>query len=329
MTRNLFEYHPVIGYRYIPGICARVRHESGGYLVACNTAGFRCRHEVTPQPPPGTFRILLFGDSYTAGDGVNQDQRYGDRLEAALDRAQVLNFGLPGSGTDQQFLAFREYAAALEYHLLLICPMVENIRRIQDTHQVVLSITAGELVRRAKPYFERVDGTLELRHSPVPKTVLPVTSDAGRPDDGPGLRGWLRRHPQVHCLLQRLRDVRDPIEYEQADSPGWLLMRTILVEWIGLARSPVILCPIPTFSHINKCFSAVGYLRRFSEVGAATGAQVIDVLPEFWRLSGERRRRCRFAIDDHPSPLGHEVMARALEPHVRRHLARREEAHDR
>src|SRR5262249_1672388 len=156
------------------------------------------------------------------------------------------------------------------------------------------------------PYFERVDDTLELRHSPVPKTVLPVASDAGQPDDGPGLRGWLRRllrrHPQVHCLLQRLRAVRDPIEYERADSPGWLVLRTFLGAWISLARSPVILCPIPTFSPLNKCFSAEGYLRRFSEVGAATGAQVIDILPEFWKLSGERRRRCRFAIDDHPSP---------------------------
>ena len=31
MTRNLFEYHPVLGYRFIPGIEARIPHEGGGY----------------------------------------------------------------------------------------------------------------------------------------------------------------------------------------------------------------------------------------------------------------------------------------------------------
>ena len=47
MARNLFEYHPVLGYRFIPGLIARVSHEAGGYLVRCNQAGFRCDHEVT------------------------------------------------------------------------------------------------------------------------------------------------------------------------------------------------------------------------------------------------------------------------------------------
>jgi carbamoyltransferase len=53
MSRQLFEYHPVIGYRYIPGIKARVPYESGGFLIRVNSSGFRCRHEFAAAKPPG------------------------------------------------------------------------------------------------------------------------------------------------------------------------------------------------------------------------------------------------------------------------------------
>lgn len=75
MQRQIFEYHPVIGYRFIPGITARVPHESGGYLIKANQAGFRSDHEVTREKPSGVFTVLLFGDSFTAGDGVSNQYR--------------------------------------------------------------------------------------------------------------------------------------------------------------------------------------------------------------------------------------------------------------
>ena len=39
--RQLYEYHPVVGYRYIPGLKARIPHEGGGYLMQVNEQGFR------------------------------------------------------------------------------------------------------------------------------------------------------------------------------------------------------------------------------------------------------------------------------------------------
>ena len=174
LGRNLFEYHPVIGYRFIPGLKARVRHESGGYLVRCNQAGFRSDHEATVEKPKNTFRIVVCGDSYTAGDGVSNGKRYTDVLENNFENLQVLNFGLPGSGTGQQFLAFKEYAAALDYDLLIICPMVENIIRVEAKARETMNSTDGDLVSRPKPYFELNDGQLELKNQPVPRETKPV-----------------------------------------------------------------------------------------------------------------------------------------------------------
>jgi hypothetical protein len=323
LARNVFEYHAVLGYRFIPGIVARIPHEGGGYTVRANSSGFNCPHEVTAEKPPDTFRIVLFGDSYTAGDGVSVGYRYGDLLEAEFERAQVLNFGLPGSGTDQQYLAFREFAAPIDYDLMIISPMVENIRRNLRPFSLTIRGTDGRIVRRAKPYFKLIDGHLELCQVPVPREVVPVTQQAIGELVGeipPGrmkraIRAVYRKMPFLYRLLMKVRRVRSPIEYEDSRNPAWLLMKAMLTRWIRESRAPVIVCAIPTFSHIDRSFAPGGYLRRFAELDAET----IDLLPEFWKLPGRERRRCRFINDDHPTRLGHQVIARGLLPHVRRH----------
>jgi lysophospholipase L1-like esterase len=327
MSRNLFEYHPVFGYRFIPGLRARVRHEGGGYLVRCNQAGFRCDHEATPRRQPGCTRVLLFGDSYTAGEGVSNRFRFGDLLERRLPGLEVLNFGLPGSGTDQQYLAFRECARDLDHDLLLLCPMVENVRRNLDTHRLTQRASDGRLVLRAKPYFRLApDGGLELRHQPVPKEILPADAQAA-PPAGPATRRALRRLgaridrrlPGFVGLSRRLRGVRWPAEYESPDHPGWRLMRAILARWIAESRAPVLLCPLPTSEHVRKEIRADGYRARFAELGRDTGVPVADVLPALWRHPARVRRAARFPSDDHPSRLGHALLADALAPLVARH----------
>jgi hypothetical protein len=113
VNRQLFEYHPTFAYRFIPGLKARVDHEGGGYLLRTNAQGFRCSHDFDAARSPGMKRVLLFGDSYTAGGGVSNKRRYGDVLEQLVDDLQVYNFGLSGSGTDQQYLIYGGWIAAL------------------------------------------------------------------------------------------------------------------------------------------------------------------------------------------------------------------------
>jgi carbamoyltransferase len=243
-------------------------------------------------------------------------------LETSLERAQVLNFGLPGSGTDQQYLAFREFASWIDYDLLIISPMVENILRNLRPFSLTIQGTDGAVVQRAKPYFELKGGRLELRHVPVPRDVIPVASESvnellGQEPVGRVkhmVRSVYKRYPRLWYLFMRARRLRFPPGYESPGDPAWLLMKGILAAWINESRSPVILCPIPTFAHIYKGFSAVSYLRRFGELGT----ELVDVLPSFWSLSGAERRRCRFPNDEHPTRLGHEVIARGLIPSVRR-----------
>lgn len=89
MNRQHFQYHPVFSYTFIPDLRARVNHEDGGYLIRVNSSGFRSDVEFGPKKAGDEFRIMLFGDSYTVGDGVANKDRYSDVLQRLLPKAQV------------------------------------------------------------------------------------------------------------------------------------------------------------------------------------------------------------------------------------------------
>lgn len=82
--------------------------DSGGYFsrrwgridaFRLNAAGFRER-DFTDAKAPGTYRIAVVGDSFTYGNGIRQQYRYSDVLQAHLPaHIEVLNFGLAGANT--------------------------------------------------------------------------------------------------------------------------------------------------------------------------------------------------------------------------------------
>jgi carbamoyltransferase len=317
MPRNIFEYHPVIGYRFIPGLKARLRHEGGGYLVRCNSMGFRCEHEATPTRPAGTFRILLFGDSNIAGQGVSNRFRFGDLLEQRCPGLQVLNFGLYGSGTDQQYLIYRELAAELEHDLVLICPHVTTIRRDVLSHRVTVSAYENRAVLRPKPYFELEDGELVLRHNPVPREVGVPTREQmfAELDEPPRGLAALMQRLGIDGWLERIRRPSYPPHFDDPQSRVWTMTRAILSRWIEESRAPVAVAPVPHLRHIFGRARADAYLARFSEL-REHGAEVVDVLPTFRKQDRAVLRQAVFATDEHLNPLAHQLMAQALAPHV-------------
>jgi hypothetical protein len=111
-------------------------------------------------------RILLFGDSYTAADGVSNKKRYSDVLMQLLPETEIYNFGMPGTGTDQQYLIYNEYAKNIEYDLVIVVVLVENIRRVNAQYRVYLN-EKNERVVFQKPYFQLENRTLVLKNIPV------------------------------------------------------------------------------------------------------------------------------------------------------------------
>lgn len=79
--------------------------------VRVNSQGMR-GDEFSLQRPPGKIRIISFGDSYTYGYGVGQDDTYPALLGQLLERSfpggyEVLNAGVNGHGTYQELMYLR------------------------------------------------------------------------------------------------------------------------------------------------------------------------------------------------------------------------------
>lgn len=320
MNRQLFQYHPTIGHVFVPTLKARVEHEGGGYLLRTNREGFRCRHAFEKKRPSGTFRILLFGDSYTAGDGVSDRFRYGDVLETLVPGTEVFNYGVSGTGTDQQYLIWREMARDVEHDLVVIAVLVENIRRIVARYRPYETADGKPLVL-AKPYFTRAaTGELSLHNVPVPREPLSdaelTGEEASRVDRGGRfqlLRKLVNRMgPSAKERLQRWTRFQPLPAYDRADHPDWLLMRSILERWIAEIPTPVVICPIPVYQFVEETASAKNYQRRFAELAAPPRVRVHDPLPDFQRAPMSERRGYRFEVDCHLTPSAHEVLARSL-----------------
>ena len=320
MTRQILEYHPVIGYRFIPNLKARIPHEGGGYLIQTNSSGFRCCHEFKTDPTPFMKRVLLFGDSYTAGDGVSNGQRYGDKIEA-LANAEVYNFGLPGTAPDQHYLAFMEHASKIRADLTMITVLVENIRRIAARYRPYQN-EQGNTVLFSKPYFTLINGSLELHGVPVGREPI---KEADLPEqsrefvDTGGRFASLRKimnRVGLKDLTQRALHYQPLPEYDDPQNSYWLLMRAILEKFIAAVPKPVVVMPLPLYQHVEGTADPSGYQSRFSELADSNPCLVHDPLPSLLKYSPTERRSFRFAQDIHPTPAGHVAIAASLAPVV-------------
>ena len=98
-------YAPRFGWEFRPNST----RQAGQFTI--NKAGMRSKREYALAPPADALRIALFGDSFTAGDDVGDDEVWSRVLEVNLNqagvRAEALNFGVSAYGMDQAYLRWR------------------------------------------------------------------------------------------------------------------------------------------------------------------------------------------------------------------------------
>lgn len=124
-----------------------------------NSDGFR-DHEYGPKVKP---RIAVLGDSYVWGFDVEQDERFTEKLQARLPDWEVLNMGVSGYGTDQEYLLLKKFFSRLQPDMVFVFFCSGN-----DRFDNNLSIRYGGYY---KPYFTRENGRLIQHGVPVPKSV--------------------------------------------------------------------------------------------------------------------------------------------------------------
>jgi carbamoyltransferase len=271
------------------------------------------------------FRILLFGDSFTAGDGVSNQYRYSDLLPSLLGNSvEVYNFGLSGTGTDQQYLCYREFAKDIEADLLVLGIYVENIRRNVAHYRPFLD--NDDVIRYySKPWYELSDnGSLHLNGVPLSRypinpSALPYSERATIDRSGryTQLRSFVRKFGNSPIqIIQRLSRYQPLPNYSSALNYDWRLMHATLNSWINDAPIPILLFPIPIYQYIEKTANSSSMRARFQELANTSSCHLIDPLPDLWLRSKADRRRFRFDNDSHLTKSGHEALVLSLSKRI-------------
>lgn len=344
--RMLIQHDSDVGHRFVPNLRARVPNENGGYFVVTNSSGFRSDIEFQ-NAKTGKSRILMFGDSYTAGDNVSNADRYSDKL-AAMSGAEVFNYGVSGTGTDQNLLIARKFAKDVEADVAVICVYIDSFHRIQVSHRPAIDRVTGNQVMVPKPYFELADGQLVLNQVPVPIERLQA-SDSSDKEHNKRADVWLNRLHSVYenvpglkqlreselvsdkasRLITEFRRVRGQHPYPDIlsnDTPGWLLMKAILEEFIAeLQPLPVVIFPIPTRDFYEIGMEPV-YQSLFEQLDdPANGVHVGDVSTQLISLPYEQRTKLTHQVGGHFTAMANEIVAKSMKEFlIERDLLKRE-----
>lgn len=169
----LWQKDPLLGWSHVPSsqdvfVGPRPWPVEFQASVAINSLGLR-GPELTPVPEGG-YRVLLLGDSVTAGFEVEYEETFAARLEPLLTRelgapVQVVNAGVRGFGTDQSYLYYRQRGRDLAPDVVLL---------VHSTNDPRNNVTLHRMRRlHGKPAFAlEADGTLTLMGHPTPDYPL-------------------------------------------------------------------------------------------------------------------------------------------------------------
>jgi hypothetical protein len=142
---------PVLGWP-TKGILRSDRHDSSG------------SRPVPAFPSPGQECVTIYGDSFTYGSDVSDEEAWGNLLAAELD-CRVGNFGVAGYGTDQAVLRLQSKEIdTAEVSILGIFP--HDIMRNVNRYTYLIAREHGRLLN-FKPRFVVEGGTLRL--VPIPE----------------------------------------------------------------------------------------------------------------------------------------------------------------
>jgi len=188
--RNLPWAQPLLPYRAEGSILpADFRNSTlGGYVVPDEQIGWSIRQSVknhlyesnsqgvraplnriyAPTPPPDKVRIVSVGDSFTDCDEVSNQDTWESALEGLRSDVEVLNLGMPMSGTDQALLRYQRDGLRFAPQISILGIWTENIcRNLAIVYYYFNPYFSSASVFLSKPRFLLQASKLTLINSPV------------------------------------------------------------------------------------------------------------------------------------------------------------------
>lgn len=260
-----------------------------------NSLGFR---EVEPSPPPaGVKRVVVFGDSFTEGQGVRADDVMARLLQRSLDARAPRSFEVRNGGRRaHDFPELRDvWRTALRYepNVLVYAMVLNDVER------------SPEFAAR----HSHIHDWIMLREQEEWEAV------AGQPPLGSQLVGFVRHRVDTwRVARETTRWYREM--YGEANRSGWAATQEYIREMnrTQLERGGVFVLALwPLLVDLDD-YPFDGVHREIERFCLQAGIRFLELRPALAAYPSESL--WVHAVDHHPNELANRLAAKALSPLV-------------
>jgi len=319
--------NPRFGVWHPPNASYRATKACFDVVYRSNSVGARDRERSRQSEKP---RVVVLGDSFIEGVGVESRDRVSDRLERAMG-IEHLNFGTAGNFSSvQEWLLYEELASGFDHDRILLFTLPNNDFLENDPDR-------WWEPDRYRPYLRAGSGGFELFYPIDFETAQRRAAGELRRNrlHNASLTVRFYRWADTLIRVRRAEGKTTPFGYIGYVSYSELDLQRLFFSYRKIRDAAggreLIVFTIPRlndFLYYESNGALGGLAARISEFAAREpGVRYVDLLPGF--AADARARGRRFAdyflpCDGHWSPEGNEVAARIVLENVEAPSARPE-----
>jgi lysophospholipase L1-like esterase len=327
--KGLFQLDAQSGFSMRPNVCVHLQSNEYDQVLRTNSRGF-VGPEIPALKPAGEFRIVVLGDSYTAGGQVPHTQNYTALLEDRLHASgytsmRVINAGIGGCGTLCQAGVLRENIGWMQPDLVVVSVfvgnnIVENVLTVRGGYRdapehpkgVTWGPAAGELLDQSGAWFPR-NGLPPVADIPPPwDPTQPLPTPVGnappgtppytpRPTGTSSTSLWASARLTAHAVWDGVRThslllgrfFGKPIDPSVTTAPGSLPPSVELKRLNVSSFEWTILRDPPRTYWLDLAWPLFGsYIANIRATAASAGAPtVLMVIPQMGQFEDRMRAR--------------------------------------
>lgn len=328
-------------HKLVPNTDSRFEQPDFSYIQHVNNLGIRGR-DTSFKKPAHRFRVLILGDSFTMGKGVEDDQTFSDLLEGSLNRRkacgdmtfEVLNGGIDSYAPVLSYLQLSEDLAPLEVDLVLLDLDLSDLLQETAYREEAVRDSTGEIIgvpgsEQSMSFIQAIRSWID-QHTFFTRLMLFYTNK------------WLGyRDFSVQGVVTRANP--ELLKYTLAEDQTnrdeqWTQVFDSIAKIKNLAekRAAAFALVIYPWGHqvsetewvpgrynwISKGAAVSDrYLDTIGQRAKELGVELVDLFPAFRAYKGAMP--LYFKYDMHWTAEGHKLVASALEQYlVERHLPR-------
>jgi len=312
---DVYQGGPNMG-EYVPGATMKVVYATNprgyfdpdnGVLAKINTLGFR-GPDVEEVKPPGTYRVLGLGDSFTFGEGVRDEDTFLRRLERSFNgkghgptKYEFLNTGVQGYNTRDEVLYFERLWLKLSPDAVLISFY------LNDAYSDTAFLNKGEGLG---VYLNAPEGLFRMVRS------LDYAQHAYRSYK---VRQLLDEYYAKHYFVQAGQFFAS----EESGDSDWRDCEAALKRAVELCRVNHLPIGLVIFPELHKLrhypFTAIHAMVR--QYAQSIGLPTLDLLDTY--QGHDETALWVHPTDHHPNETGHAMAAQAIEPFLEQLMQQR------